>query len=174
MVELLQHRREGDREREGGQGEVEPGEPQGGDAEEEPAPARDQPGQRDRPQVADVVMADHDRGRVAADRHERSVAERDLARVPGQDVQAEDRDEVDADVRDLRGAEVAQPVRQDEQDAERSEEPGRLHRERDHAARRHTRLTVVRPNRPVGFTSSTARITMNATGSFSASPTKST
>ncbi len=53
-----------------------------------------------------------DRGRVAADRHECAVAERDLAGVAGEDVEAADGDEVDADVGVLRGLEVVDEERQ--------------------------------------------------------------
>src|SRR5262245_25778768 len=119
-------------------------------------------------------MADHDRGRVAADGHERAVAERDLARIPGQDVQPEDRDEVDAHVGDLGGTEVAEPVGEDGQESDAHQERDPLGGERDDPPARHARLTVARPNSPLGLTRSTARITTNAAGSLSASPTKST
>ena len=47
-----------------------------------------------------------------ADEHERAVAGRDLAGDPGQQVEPQQRDEVDTDVGELLRAEVAQQARQ--------------------------------------------------------------
>src|SRR5581483_10986675 len=80
----------------------------------------------------------HERRRVAADRHERSVADGDLARVDREDVQAEDGDEVDGDASP--GAlVVARERERQEGDDERGE------RGDDVAARSHTRRTWRRP-----------------------------
>ena len=120
--EALDRGRHRDRDREGREGQVETGEPQGGKTEGETDEARDDPRDRNRPEVldpaadraAELLVPDHeDRGRVAADRHERSVPERDLTRIPREDVQAEERDQVDADVRVLLRLEVADESRQD-------------------------------------------------------------
>ena len=48
-----------------------------------------------------LLVRHQDRSRVAADQHERAVTERDLAGEPGQHVQSEQRDEVDAHVGEL-------------------------------------------------------------------------
>src|SRR5215210_942035 len=117
------------------------------------------------------MVPDEDRGRVPPDRHERAVAKRDLAGVAGEDVQPENADHVHADVGDLRGAEVAQPVRQHGDDGDARRKRGDLCRAQDAAATGHTRLTATRPNSPAGRIRSTPRITTNATGNWSASPT---
>ena len=63
--------------------------------------------------AAELLVARHeDRRRVAADRHERAVAERDLARVAREDVETEERDQVDGDVRVVARLEVADERRQ--------------------------------------------------------------
>ena len=71
-------------------------------------------GDRDRPEVLDAVIGHQDRGRVAADGHERAVSERDLARVAREHVEPEKRDHVDADVGGLLLAEVAEEGGSDE------------------------------------------------------------
>ena len=127
VLELLHdgRRRDGDRERR--EREVEAREPQRREAEEEADDARDEAGDRDRPDVAHVarevvahelerrlLVRHQDRGRVAADQHERAVAERDLPRDARQQVEPEQGDEVDADVRELLRPEVADEARQEE------------------------------------------------------------
>jgi hypothetical protein len=99
--ELPEERGHRHREREGREGEVEPGEPERGQPDQEADHASGDPGQRDRPDVAPVLMHDQGRGRVRADRHQRAVAERDLAGVTGEQVQPDDRDEEDARVREV-------------------------------------------------------------------------
>ena len=107
--------------------EVEARQPQRREAEEEADDAGDEAGDRDRPDVAHVarelvaqelerrlLVRHQDRRRVAADQHEGAVAERDLPRDAGQQVEPEQRDEVDADVRELLRPEVADDARQEE------------------------------------------------------------
>ncbi len=107
LLEALQGRRQRNGNREGREREVEAGEPERGQPEGEPEEPRDEPSDRERPHVlhaardrpAELLVPGHqNRRRVSADRHERAVAERDLPRVAGEDVQAEERDQVDADV----------------------------------------------------------------------------
>src|SRR5262245_45337356 len=54
----------------------------------------------------------HDGRRVAPDGHEGAVADRDLARIAGEDVEAEHRDEEDPDLRRERDVVVAEDERQ--------------------------------------------------------------
>jgi len=98
------------------------------------------------------------------------MAERDLAAVARQNVQPDDRDEVDADGRKLERAEVADPARR-----ERDERGDREEAEQaEGATRRHTFLTAARPKSPEGRTTSTSRITASATGRRRVPPTKPT
>ncbi len=176
LLEALHRRRHGDGDREGGEGEVETGEAQRREAEREPDEPGDEAGDRKRPEIlhpardrpAELLVAGHeDRGRVPADRHERAVAERDLARVPGEDVEAEERDEVDRDVRVLACLEVGDERRQhrDESDERRERD------EADDALRagRHTRFTSGLPKIPCGRMRRTARMMRSAIGRRSSS-----
>src|SRR5947209_10027909 len=109
----------------------------------------------------------HDRGRVAADRHERSVADRDLTGVSGEHVQTEDRDEVDGDARGKSAVVVAEGERQqceEDRDDCDGEESG--------CASPHTLRTARWPNSPVGLMSRMMRSVAKATGSCSTEPTK--
>ena len=69
-------------------------------------------------ELESLLPEDEDRRRVAPDRHECGMAERDLAVVPREDVETEQRDEVDPDERELAEAELARELRQhhDQQD----------------------------------------------------------
>src|SRR4029079_1609775 len=107
-----------------------------------------------------VVVVREDRRRVAADRHERAVADGDLSRVAEQDVQPEDRREVDADAR--AEAEVVAAHRDAEQDDDEYRDAGDA--PSDEEALAHTLRTCFRPKRPVGRTSSTRSSTANAIG----------
>src|SRR5581483_2124551 len=123
--------------------------------------AGDRGGDRDGREVADAVTVDEDRRRVRADRHERAVPERDLAGVAEEQVQAEDRHEVGADGRELRGAEVRQHDRQ--------------HDEQQHGSGCEERAAVhVRPVIAVGRTSSATSRTANAVARRSSPSTQST
>ena len=85
-------------------------------------------------------------------------------------VEAEQGDEVDADVGELLRAKVADEARQQEDRGRReqeSEHPGEL-------AALHTRLVTGLPKSPAGRTSSTIRMIRSATGSLRSAPTKST
>ena len=182
LLEALDDRRHRDCDRERREREVEPREPKRGDPERKADEAGDETRDRNRPDVlhpsADpeqpllLVPRHEESGRVAADRHEGAVAERDLAGVAGEHVEPEERDQVDPDVCELLGAKRADPQRQ--QENHRGEQ-----RERDEAgdprgSRCHTRFTSGLPKSPDGRTSRTTRITSSAAGSFSSAPTKST
>src|SRR4029077_13819636 len=125
-----------------------------------------------RPEILDAAVEHQRRRHVAADRHERAVPERDLARVAGEHVEPEQRDRVDRDVRDLRGVEVRDQVREPEHDQARDDERPDLRRQTLRPA--HTRLTASRPNSPAGRTRSTPRMIASATASWSSEPTKLT
>ncbi len=114
-----------DRQPERDEREVEPREAERRDPEQEAEHARDERRDRDRPEVADAVR-DEERRRVAAYRHEGALGERDLARVAGDDVEPDDRDEVRAHLRALDVADLV-PVRgeHDERDARGEGEHGR-------------------------------------------------
>ena len=100
--------------------------------------------QRFEPRLAERQHRTH----VGADHHERAVPERDLPVVAGEDVQPEQRDEVDRDERELREAKLAHEPRQDD-DHERG---GREDRDPDDREQvpSHTRLTARWPNSPCG------------------------
>src|SRR3954463_13536257 len=109
------------------------------------------------------------RGLVAADRHERAVPERDLPAVAGEDCEPEQRDEVDADRRELARVEVADLMRDEPHDHGERDERERF--EDELRARHQTRLAATRPKRPPGRTTSNPRISSSATGSFRVWPT---
>src|SRR5439155_690390 len=98
------------------------------------------------------------------------VAERDLAVVAGEDVEAEERDRIDPDLRELEQAEVAQQERQHAAERERR----RQDRPQPPLPAPHTRCTATRPNSPLGRTSRTIRIIASATVSLSSVPMKRT
>ncbi len=179
-VEALEQRGRGDGDGEGREREVEAGEPQRREPEGEPDEPRHESCDRDRPHVPDAAadrsaelrVADHqNRARVAADGHERPVPERDLPCVAGEDVEAEERDQVDADVRVLLRLEVAQERGQN-RDAD--DERGEADEPRDaRRARAHTRFTSGLPKRPTGRTSKTTRMIRRAIGRRSSSVNQS-
>ena len=84
-------------------------------------------------------------------------------------VEAEQGDEVDADVGELLRAKVADEARQQEDRGRRDEEAENP----DELAALHTRLVTGLPKRPAGRTSSTIRMIRSATGSLRSAPTKS-
>ncbi len=96
-----------DREREGGEREIEPFEPQRRQPEQE---ARDQAneagGRKGRP-VRKIPTVHHDRRDIGADRKESAVAERDLAVVAGEDVEPQQHDRVTDHERELERPVVA-------------------------------------------------------------------
>ena len=98
--------------------------------------------------AVDAVHAE-DRSRVAADRHEGAVPERDLAAVARENREAEQRDEVHADDRELARAKVTDEPGQRGDDRNEHEEADELERELE----LHTRRTATRPKRPPGLTS---------------------
>ena len=79
--------------------------------------------------------------------------ERDLAVVAGEHVEAEQRDEVDGDERELRGAEVGEQAREQREHERRATANDG---DADGPERPHTRLTASRPKRPDGRTSRTS------------------
>ena len=123
-------------------------------------------------EVVPAVVVGEDRRRVAADGHERALADRDLARVARDHVQTEDRDEEDGDTRAGRPVVVGQAERE-QGDHRRDDEGGRDPDRRCRVAP-HTLRTLVRPNRPDGLTSSTTSIITNAAGSSSCGVTQLT
>ncbi len=181
VLQQLRHRHA---EREGGQREVVAFEPQRRQPEQEADDEAHGAGDRHRRPVRHAEPVHQDRRDVGADRVERAVAERDLAVVAGQDVEAEQRDRVDQHQRELERAVVADQERQraggDQQHA-RARSSCRRRRlaagESGAAAAGTTALIrpsyashVHRPNRPDGLTSSTPMISTSATVSFSSLP----
>ena len=136
--------------------------------------AGDDARQRDRPEVADLVAVDpvhaENRRRVAPDRHERALRERDLPAVAGEDREPEQRDEVHADDRELVRGEVPDQARHEGDQGREHDEARDLECQLD----LHARLTVTVPNSPPGRTIRNSRINSSAAGSFSAEPTKPT
>ena len=180
LLEALDGRRHRDRDRERREREVEPGETERRESEGETHEACDEACDRKRPDVlqpardrsAELLVSGHqDRGRVAADRHERAVTERDLAGVAREDVEPEERDQVDGDVRVVARLEVADERRQDrDEDHERGkrDEPDQALR-----PRLQTRFTSGLPKIPCGRTRSTPRMMRSAIGSRSSSVNQS-
>ncbi len=125
VLEALENRGHRDRDRERCQREIEAREAGGREPEENARCPGDEDRDRDRDDVLDPVIGHQDRGGVPTDRHEGAVAERDLPRVAGQDVQPRQRHEVDPDVGELLCAEVVhergQRVHGDGQHGEREQ-----------------------------------------------------
>ena len=159
----FQDRRHRDREREGGERQVEAREAQGRQADDEADDAGGDAGQRDRPDVAPVLVHDQRRRRVPADRHQRPVAERDLPRVAGEQVEPDDRDEEGARLGEVARVEVADEVRQEEEHGQPRRDHGDPEAHSQSPAHQ-TRLAETFPKRPAGRTSRTPRITASATG----------
>ena len=95
------------------------------------------------------------------------MPEGDLPGVAREDVEAEERDQVDPDVGVVACLEVADERRQHRDEHDEG-------RERDEAEyadlpKRHTRFTSGLPKMPVGFTSRTTRMMRSAAGSRSSS-----
>ena len=80
------------------------------------------------------------------------MAERDLAVVPGEDVQAEQRDEVDPDERELPEPELAGEPRKEHDQRDRPGEHATLQAGASRATHQ-TLLTTTRPKSPAGRTS---------------------
>ena len=99
------------------------------------------------------------------------MAEGELAVVAGEEIQAHQRDGVDADLGELEEPEAAHVERQREGDV-----PTTSHREDDARAASHRsdRRAAVRPKSPLGLTSSTTMIMARATVSLSSVPMKDT
>jgi hypothetical protein len=117
----LQELRHRDREREGGEREINAAEPQGRKPEQEAEDEAHAAGERQRQEVVYVAVFHQDRRGVGADREERAVAERELAARTGQDVQRHDRDAVDDDLRELKHHEVAHEERRRNHQGERDQ-----------------------------------------------------
>ena len=98
------------------------------------------------------------------------MAERDLAVVAGEEVQAEEHDGVDPHLGELEEAEPAQEKRQEDGDHEQAETADEARaRVRDRHAG-YTRRITARPNRPLGRTRRTTMMMTRATVSFSSVP----
>src|SRR5439155_7403979 len=124
-------------------------------------------------QLEPALAEDQQRGRVAADRHECGMAERDLSAIAREDVETEQGNEIDSDVRELPEAELARKPRQqpDQQDRGGQHESSEG---RGAPATHQTFLTTTRPKRPDGRITSTSNKMARAVGSLSSCPTKST
>src|SRR5262249_9792269 len=108
VLEVLQDLRQGEGKGEGGEGEVETLEAEGRPAEEKADDEAEDARDGDGPPVADVPSVDHDGRGIGADGVEGAVPGGESAFVAGEDVEAEKRDGVDADLRALETAEAAQ------------------------------------------------------------------
>src|SRR5436190_1894363 len=86
-LEALEQTDERERDRERCECEVRTGEPRRRDAEREADGSGDETAERDRPEVAPVVVDDEDRRRIGTEPHERTVAERDLPGEAGEQVE---------------------------------------------------------------------------------------
>ena len=181
--ELLHDRRRRDRDCERREREVEPGRRSAGKPKRKPTIPATRPAtgivQMSRmspvnwcPEKLErrFLVRHQDRSRIAADEHERAVAERDLAGDPGQQVEPQQRDEADPDVGELLCAEVAQQARQQQHRDDDERESAVA----DQVAARHTRLVTGLPKSPAGRTSRTTRMIRSATGRRRSAPTTST
>ena len=170
--------RQADGEGERGAGQVRAVQAAGGDPDRDPDQRRDQRrGEHGRKQSP--AVADEQHHRVGADRHERAVAERDLARQPDQDGQSGERREVVRALRELEILVGAEHVGdQDEQDTEPDDQAERARQGEapERAARKaagqraHTRRSLVAGNSPVGRIISTSTSTTKAAIGTSAVP----
>src|SRR6266851_1399988 len=168
-VEVVEDGRDGESEGERGQRQIYAGQPERGDADQEPAHPSQETGRWDGRPVRDACAVDKDRSRVAADRHEGSVAQGDLAAVPSQDVEAEQSDDEDGDLGELERIELVGDRGQADQDhASDHYQPHDLRTDRGQPP--HTRLTAARPNSPAGRTSSTTTITISPKASRRSCP----
>ena len=158
LVEPLRHLGQRDGHGERRQRERYAGQPERRDPEEEADDAGDEPGKHDREHRAHAVSEREPAGRleqerfeagpaerehgadVSTDPHEGAVPERDLTVVAREDVQAEQRDEVDRDERELRKPELTHEARQHGDHDRAAQEQRHLQRGQGVAA--HTRLTA--------------------------------
>src|SRR5690606_8591139 len=122
-LEPLQQRDQEDRDRERDQRQIQPPQPRRGHPERVPDHERRRGRQRQRQRIRQPPVVHHHGGPVRADREERPVPQRDLPGVTGQQVQADQRDRVHHDHRQLE------------------------HPERDHLERRRHRQQQQRPQR---------------------------
>src|SRR6266511_1904456 len=190
VLELLQDLRERDRDRERRERERYAGEPLCRQAECVAEEARDQPGDRDfenrvapvaerqpaRWVVAEQLHAGAAKGqkrrRVRPDPEECIAAERDLAAVADEDVEPDERDEVDPHVREPLQDQLADmPREKREGEDERADDDEIDGGER---ASHQTLRTTACPNSPCGRMTSTTSRTASALGRRSVEPMKST
>src|SRR5262245_525974 len=170
VLEVFQDLRDRQRQRKGGQRQIETLEPEGRQPEEESDDQAEHARHRKRPAIGDVPAVHHDRGDVGADCVERAMAQRELAVEASEHVQPEDRDRVDVNLGKLEEPEVAQRERQRAGDQREDQQAGDAPQTR--AA--HTRFTTVVPKSPVGLTSNTTMIIASATVNLSSVPMKCT
>src|SRR4051794_8022351 len=173
-------------EREGRQRQINAAQPQRRQAEQKSESKADQSGDGQRQRIVHVGMFDQDRRGIGAERVERALAQRKLSAAAGQDIERQHRDGVDQHGGELKDEEVL--------DEERNQQQQNQYPQRGAEAERHglfgngvdrrrfgggflnsahdqTRLTMGRPSRPAGLTTSTVIISASAIGSFSSLPT---
>ena len=109
---VLEQLRQRDAKRKSRQGQVQAFQAQRRQPEQEPSDQADRAGHRKRGPIRHAELVDQHRGDVRADRVERAMPERDLAVVTGEDVQAEQRDRIHQNQRELEDAVVADDERQ--------------------------------------------------------------
>jgi len=139
-------------------GEIDVAHPARGEGEQPPGRGREQRGERDGEGDVHAMRLGQDAGAVGADAEEAGMAERDLPREAGQQVDAlgeDDRDQREG--QDLHRA-GAEPAAAEEQRQHQREMEGRMG---DRAAQRaaqaaHALLTSGRPSRPCGLSASMA------------------
>ena len=180
--EDLRHRR-GERER--CQSEVEALEAQGRQPEQEPDDKADRAGTGQGPIISEIQLLHQDRGGVSAYPVKGAVPQRELPVEAGQQIETQDRQAVDHHQGQLENKKALENKGdyQRHDDRRRNEElAGARLCDHESARRRackgnclprrarHTRLTTVRPNTPLGLTISTATISTRAIVSFNSRP----
>ncbi len=122
-LRVQNHQRHGDPETERGDRQAEAGKSQGRHAEQKPDRRRDEAGQRQR-HPEGQIQAQHRQGRsVGADGEEPGVPDRDLTRVPHQDVQPDGDDRVDRQQAHQVDHVAAQELRRDQASGQQQAEP---------------------------------------------------
>ena len=150
-------------EREGRQRQIEPAEAQRWKTEKKARYETDDARDRNGQPIGQAELDDKDRRAIAADGEEGAVAERKLAVVTGQEIEAEQRDGVDEHLRELIEMIAAHPERRGDRKSQR-EAPGETDAHQ-------TLATIRRPNRPEGLATSTPTMMTRATDSFTSWPT---
>src|SRR6266508_970817 len=168
--------------------EVEPLEPEGGDAEDHPDERAHDPGERDHEEERQPHPAGEEGRRVGADGEERGVAERDLPGEAGEDVEPGRGDDGDEDpVQHVHPEEGQERGRERQRQQEQDEQPaGEARLEDRHVlavrlaeiaaahrvlpVRPQTRSILTLPNSPYGLRLRIATSAMNGATSFTPPP----